>query len=107
MQRDSGHSLVSRRRYGVAVALSAVFGVLGVHHFYLGRHGLGLLDMGMTIVGFALIALDHTALGVLVLAVDFFHGLFETIRLAIGAYHDGDGAVVAYPGQILTRREPS
>jgi TM2 domain-containing membrane protein YozV len=107
MPQNSPSALISKRRYGVAVALSSVFGVLGLHHFYLGRPGLGLLDLGMSIAAFGLLVFGEIELGVLVLLADFAHGIYETVRLVTGGYRDGAGAVVAYPGQVVTRREPS
>jgi len=47
----SAHIGVSPKSYGVAVCLSTIFGVLGIHHFYLGRYLHGLLDVTMTIGG--------------------------------------------------------
>jgi TM2 domain-containing membrane protein YozV len=106
MHPGSAHALVSRRNYGVAVSLAAVFGVLGIHHFYLGRPLPGLLDLGITLAAIYLIATGEIAWGLLLLLVDFAHSQYETIRLITGRYLDGDGAVVAHPGQIVSRRDP-
>ena len=34
----------SEKSYVVAVCISAIFGVIGIHHFYLGRYIEGVID---------------------------------------------------------------
>ena len=41
----AAHEPVSDRSYGVAVALCGIFGIVGIHHFYLGNHLHGLFDL--------------------------------------------------------------
>jgi len=92
----------SDKRYVVAVVLSALFGILGIHHFYLGRWGHGLFDLALTIGGFALIFTGSgwlVALGVILLIADGIHTFVVTIMLLIGEYRDGEGRKVPYPGQ--------
>ena len=91
---------ISRKNYGTAVILSGLFGVLGVQHFYLGRHLHGLFDVGLTIAFIVFFYLDMMALGLVFLVVDVIHTLVVTFQLLVGAYRDGEGAVVAYPGQF-------
>lgn len=93
--------MVSRKSYGTAVCLSAVFGVLGIHHFYLGRHLHGIFDMSLTI-GFIvfLYFLEQPVIGISLLVVDVIHTFVVTIQLLVGAYRDGEDAIVAYPGQF-------
>jgi TM2 domain-containing membrane protein YozV len=91
----------SPKSYVTAVCLSSVFGILGIHHFYLGRWFHGLLDFSMTISAFVLIGVGMEALGYLILGVDIIHTFIITILLLIGAYKDGGGNVVTYPGQQL------
>ena len=109
MATDLNQHLISRRSYGKAVTLAAIFGTLGVHHFYLGRPGLGLFDLALSVGAvYFLIASDDSVgqlLGVGLLVADGLHSLIETFRLIVGAYRDGDGAVVAYPGQKVSRRD--
>jgi TM2 domain-containing membrane protein YozV len=38
-----------KKKYTTAVILSGVFGIVGIHHFYLGRWGMGLMDFGLFI----------------------------------------------------------
>ncbi|HIL20427.1 MAG TPA: TM2 domain-containing protein [Candidatus Thioglobus sp.] len=89
----------SDRKYGIAVCLCAIFGLLGVHHFYLGRFAHGLLDLSMTIGAVVLFLIDNP-LGIALLVVDIIHTLVITIMLLIGAYKDGNGNIVSYPGQF-------
>ena len=99
MRHPSG-ALVSTKSYGMAVCLSAVFGVVGIHHFYLGRHLHGLFDMGLTALFIYFFAIDRPLLAMVFLGIDVVHTLLVTVQLLIGAYRDGEGGVVAYPGQF-------
>jgi len=89
----------SDRKYGVAVCLCAIFGLLGVHHFYLGRWAHGLLDLSMTVGAVALILMNNP-LGFALLVVDIIHTFVITIMLLVGSYKDGSGNIVSYPGQF-------
>jgi len=95
----------SEKSYATSVCLSSVFGVLGIHHFYLGRFFHGALDFTMTAIALYLICMttDFTLniLGVILLFIDIIHTLTVTVMLLIGSYKDGKGHIVAYPGQIL------
>ncbi len=99
MRHPSG-ALISRKSYGVAVCLSAIFGVLGIHHFYLRRHLHGLFDLGLTASFIYFFAIDRVIIGFIFLAVDVLHTLIVTFQLLVGAYRDGEGGIVAYPGQF-------
>ena len=91
----------SQKSYSKAVILSAVFGFVGVQHFYLGRLGEGILDLGLTTAWIYFFATGRPLLGVLFLIADLVHALTVTIMLLTGNYRDGDGHVVCYPGQKL------
>ena len=91
----------SDKNYGVAVFLAAVFSLLGVHHFYVGRVGHGLIDIGITIVAVYLIISGYTSgiemrvgLGVLLIALDYVHTVYFTYRLITGTYSDGKGRII-------------
>ena len=97
--------IISRKSYGVAVSLSAVFGLIGIQHFYLGRYILGLTDVSLSagFVYFVYFAGDDTRLlviGLVCLVLDFLHTLFTTYSLFTGSFRDGDGRLIAYPGQF-------
>ena len=91
----------SSKNYGVAACLAGIFGILGVHHFYLGCWLHGLLDLSMTIAGFGFIFTDRPLLGWSILAADWLHTITVTTMLLVGAYKDGRGHIVTYPGQKL------
>ncbi len=93
--------LCSEKSYGTAVALSAVFGFLGIQHFYLGRLGEGLLDLGLSVGWLVCFVWGSAGLGVLLLALDFGHSTVVTILLLTGNFRDGQGRRVCYPGQKL------
>ena len=91
----------SSRSYGTAVALSAVFGFVGVHHFYLGRHLEGILDLGLSIGWVTCFATGDVLTGAVFLLLDLAHALVVTVLLLTGNFRDGQGRIVAYPGQRL------
>ena len=91
----------STKNYVVAVCLSAVFGVLGVHHFYLGRYLEGVLDLGLAVLTLCLYLMGHPGWALLVFAVDSLHTFIVTIMLLTGSIRDGRGHLVCYPGQRL------
>ncbi len=92
------NSAFSEKSYAIAVCISGVFGILGIHHFYLERWGMGLFDLSLSIIGFVLLAYGNSW-GVLFLVVDIIHTIYVTYKLLVGEYEDGRGKIVAYPGQ--------
>ncbi len=92
---------VSPKSYVVATAYAAVFGILGVHFFYLGRVGMGLLDLSLSVLGLGLLLGGEPLWGGLILALDFLHSVTVTFRLLVGLEVDGDGRRIIYPGQKL------
>lgn len=92
---------VSDKKYVTAVCISGVFGILGIHHFYLERWAMGFFDLGLSVLSFLYIVIYNNPLGFLFLAIDFIHTLFVTYKLLVGEYKDGKGNIVAYPGQKL------
>lgn len=100
---DSG-AQKSRKSYAVSVALSGIFGILGIHHFYLGRIGHGLFDLSLSVIGFALL-IAGSSWGWLFLGVDFVHTIVVFFMLMVGTYRDGDGLLVTYPGQKVKSKD--
>ena len=96
-----GVQQASGRSYATAVALSATLGFAGAQHFYLGRAGEGLLDLGLSVGWICSFAAGQVLLGVAFLAADLLHAFAVTILLLTGNFKDGDGCVVCYPGQKL------
>jgi TM2 domain-containing membrane protein YozV len=91
----------SSKSYVKAVVLSSVFGFVGVQHFYLGRVGEGLLDVGLTVGWIGSFVTGHPLLGIAFVGLDIAHALGVTILLFTGNFKDGNGRVVCYPGQKL------
>lgn len=88
----------SKKKYYIAVIISGIFGILGIHHFYLERWGMGMLDLSLSIIGFSLIFTGYL-FGYLILLIDFIHTVYVTYKLLVGEYKDGVGKIIAYPGQ--------
>lgn len=96
---DATENQFSNKSYAVAVCLAAIFGILGIHHFYLERWGMGMFDLGLSIAGFTLIFAGYPMWGALCLIIDGIHTIYVTYKLLVGEYADGEGRIVAYPGQ--------
>lgn len=94
-------TIPSDKNYIVAVSLSAIFGVMGIHHFYLGRYLEGLFDLGLAILTVVLYLSGYPLYGLLVFAIDSVHTFIVTVMLLTGSIKDGRGHLVCYPGQRL------
>ncbi len=95
----------SEKNYITAVSLSAIFGVLGVHHFYLGRILEGFFDLGLAVLTIMLYVTGHPGLAMLVFMVDTLHTFIVTIMLLTGSIKDGQGRLVCYPVQRLAQEK--
>ncbi len=93
----------SDKSYTIAVVLSAVFGVVGIQHFYLGRLVEAVIDLSLFIATVYLFLSGQLLWAVLVGAVDALHTFIVTIMLLTGTFRDGDGKLVCYPGQKLRK----
>lgn len=91
----------SPKRYATAVVLSSMVGFVGLQHFYLGRLGEGLLDVGLTLGWIWAFATGHLLPGLVLVVLDATHAFVTTILLLTGNFKDGNGRVVCYPGQQL------
>jgi len=97
----------SPKSYVVAACLAGIFGIVGIHHFYVGRGRHGLFDISLSIIGFGLIfygARDDVrnsivVMGVLFLVLDYLHTIYFMYKLIVGEYRDSDGLLIKYPGQ--------
>lgn len=92
---------VSNKSYAIAVCLSAIFGVVGIQHFYLERWVEATLDLSLCIATLYLLFTGQWLWALLVGAVDALHTLIVTILLLTGSFNDGHGGRVCYPGQKL------
>lgn len=97
----------STKSYGAAVALAGIFGMLGIHHFYLRNILHGLFDLGLSIIGIILIAVAVSPglilLGIAMLVVDFFHTIYVFYKLIVGEWRDGRGKLVTFKKLCLER----
>lgn len=83
----------SPKRYGTAVALCGIFGVLGVHHFYLGNWLHGLLDVGLLVLA---VAFYPDPVWVVFLIVDALHTMYVFYKLIVGEQRDAQGLIVSW-----------
>ncbi|WP_415904507.1 NINE protein [Neptuniibacter sp. QD48_55] len=91
----------SKKSYAVAVSLSAIFGVLGIHHFYLGRYLEGIIDFSLFVITMYFYLNGELLWALLFFVVDGLHTFVITIMLLTGSFKDGQGRYVCYPGQKL------
>jgi len=95
----------SDKSYVIAVCLSAVFGVVGIQHFYMGRYIEASLDLGMFLLTIYLFLTGQVGYALIVLVVDGLHTFVVTIMLLTGTFRDGEGNLICYPGQRLKQGE--
>ena len=86
----------SKKSYAAAVCLAAIFGTVGIHHFYLGRWAHGLFDLAMMVLGVYLLVIGEPV-GLLLILIDVVHTVYFTFKLIIGEYKDGSGRFIAIP----------
>lgn len=88
---------LSSKKYGVAVGLCAFFGMLGIHHFYIGNILHGIFDFLLLIIGSVLLFTpEYGGLGVLLLVIDFIHTAVVFFRLITENQKDGYGKIIAF-----------
>ena len=97
------HKAKSKKSYTIAVCLSAVFGIIGVQHFYLERYFLGFTDVLLSVLAFYCFISGRFLYALIFFGLDFFHSLITTILLLTGSFEDGEGHTVCYPGQVLNK----
>ena len=86
---------VSRKKYGVAVGLCGVFGMLGIHHFYIGNILHGVFDLSLLIIGIVLFSTsEYGGLGALLLVIDFIHTAVVFFRLITESQKDSYGKII-------------
>lgn len=101
MNQDQHMTKPSEKKYATAVFLAGVFGILGIHHFYLGRWAMGVFDLSLSIMAFGFYASEYFLIGVCLFLIDLIHTVFVTYKLLVGQYKDGQGLLITYPGQKL------
>ena len=88
------HIEKSPKSYGIAVSLCGVFGVLGIHHFYLEDYLHGFADLGLFVLAMVFFAQGNAGLGVLVLLLDALHSVVIFYYLIVEKWRDGQGRPV-------------
>lgn len=91
----------SRKSYAIAVSISAIFGVIGIHHFYLGRYVEGILDFSLFVATLYCYLTGNILWAVVFFIIDSLHTFVITIMLLTGSFKDGKGRYICYPGQKL------
>ncbi len=97
---NSTPGMQSKKKYALAVVFAAVFGVLGIHYFYIGRTIIGFIDLSISILAFICLAQGRFFWGVMLFFIDVLHSIYATYKLLTGQEHDGEGKLITYPGQI-------
>lgn len=85
----------SSKKYGVAVGLCGVFGMFGIHHFYIGNILHGIFDLSLLIIGIVLFSIsEYEGLGALLLVIDAIHTVVIFFRLITENQKDGYGKII-------------
>jgi TM2 domain-containing membrane protein YozV len=94
---------LSPKSYGITIVLIWVFGLMGIHHFYLKNWFHGFFDFGLFIFGFGFVFFSHDLtlhfFGLGLISIDVAHSLIVTYLVIVGKCKDGDGLYLPYPGQ--------
>ena len=83
----------SSKSYGVAVSLCGIFGIVGIHHFYIGNYLHGIFDLSLLIFGVILLIAGE-GLGALLLIIDVIHTFVIFYRLITEKQKDGSGRLI-------------
>ena len=101
--RDRNEINISPKSYGVSVMLSMIFGIVGIHHFYMGNWLHGLLDFSLFVMAFYCLFINSdpgiVGIGCILIIIDIIHTIMVTYRLFVGRCRDGNGLLIVYPGQ--------
>jgi len=92
----------SSKNYGIAVSLCGIFGMIGLHHFYIGKYLHGLFDLTLFLSWAYIFFISNTSNGTLLLLgifffiIDFFHTIFVFYKLIVGEQTDGDNKLITH-----------
>ena len=93
----------SPKSFGIAVTLVGIFGVVGIHHFYLKNWLHGIFDLSLFLFAIYFLLQDEPAAiltGVVLIFLDFVHTVLVMFYLITGKQKDGAGQLIVYPGQL-------
>jgi TM2 domain-containing membrane protein YozV len=101
MDMENTKANTSEKKYLTAVILSGIFGIMGIHHFYVGRWAMGVLDLGLFLGTLITYLSGNFLIAGLLFFADLVHTVYVTYLLLVGEYRDGRGKLITYPGQII------
>lgn len=101
MKEEDKNNLSSDKQYTTAVILSGIFGIIGIHHFYVKRWRMGILDFGLFIGTLLFYVSGHSLIAGGLFIIDLIHTIIVTYLLLTGQYRDGQGKLITYPGQNI------
>ena len=84
----------STASYGTAVILCGVFGVIGIHHFYLRNYLHGCVDLGLFVLFIVLLIAGYPGPAYMALLADALHTIVVFYRLITEQARDGDDRLV-------------
>ena len=84
----------STKSYGVAVSLCGVFGIGGIHHFYIGNHLHGIFDLSLLVLGVYFLISGPEGLGIFLLIIDIIHTFVVFYKLITEKQKDGSGKLI-------------
>ena len=85
----------STKSYATAIGFCGVFGMLGIHHFYIGNILHGICDLSLLITGtFLLFSSEYEALGIFLLFLDAIHTIIVFFKLIAERQKDGSGKFI-------------
>ncbi len=88
---------ISDKSYTTTVILCGIFGMLGIHHFYINNYAHGIFDLSLFILGFSLFySATFPIVGIVLIVIDFLHTCVVTYMLITEAQLDGDGKLITY-----------
>lgn len=96
-----GNKPISAKKYTTAVILSGLFGLMGIHHFYVKRWAMGLLDLGLFLATIFSWIYGALFLFWTFLIIDLTHTVYVSYLLLVGRYKDGDGKRIPYHQQKI------
>jgi TM2 domain-containing membrane protein YozV len=91
----------SSKSYAIVSFLFAIFGVLGVYLFYLGRYLEGIIDFSLFVATLYCYVTGNILWAFSFFVIDGLHTFDLTIILLTGSFKDGEGRFVCYPNQKL------
>lgn len=92
----------SSKSYAIAISLCGIFGMMGLHHFYIGKYLHGLFDLSLFIGWVSIFILSEMGsiesnlifLGISLFIIDIIHTIFIFYKLIVGEQRDGKNLLI-------------